>query len=734
MTIHQDVRRRDAVEVVIEDLIARMTWEQKLGQLQIAFRPKLEDAKDLVRAGIGAVFWPRNAEATNELQRVAREETPHGIPLLVGLDVVHGHRTIFPTPLAQASSFDPEVAATDARVSAQEARSGGVNWTFSPMVDVSRDPRWGRVVEGFGEDTHVNSVFGAAKVRAYQGDSLADPGSILSCVKHFVAYSQPEGGRDYNTVDLSIQRLRNVYLEPFRAAVAAGAATVMASFNTVAGRPVHANSGLLTDLLKDEWGFAGAIVGDAEGVVNLIDHGVATDLEDALRQSVGAGLDVEMGGNMFDGSGAARLSPNDVDEARVEDAVRRVLRLKHALGLFDEPFVDPAREVTEPAAESRGLAREAAEKSLVLLKNDGTLPLGRKRQKVLLVGPYAESADHLGTWVQSFAAPSGSLADALRHECPDWDLTVLQGSHFYEPDEALLAEARAAAASHDVVIVAVGEPSGITGEASSRSDLRLPGWQETLIREVAGTGTPFTVVMFNGRPLVTAGWIDEAPSVLEAWHLGLEGPAAVARVLTGAVNPGGRLPMSFPRSSGQVPVHYDHENTGRPARRAARLGEGVQDIGLFGPGNTDDRYTSKYLDLELGPQFPFGHGLSYTSFAYGGLQLSTERLPLGALRDVATLGLTINVANVGDRDGDEVTFVFVRDRVASLAQPVRRLRAFTRTLLSSGEARELHFELGWEDLGFWDNAGEYVVEPGEFEIYAGGGLDSPLGAVFTVEG
>jgi beta-glucosidase len=716
--------RSETAEAFIEELLAAMTWEQKLAQLQIAFRPRLEDAKDLARGGIGAVFWPRSAEATNELQRTAREETPHGVPLLVGLDVVHGQRTTFPVPLAQAASFDPAVAETDARISAKEAASGGVNWTFSPMVDVSRDPRWGRVVEGFGEDTYVNSVFGAAKIRGYQGESLANEDSILACAKHFVAYGQAEGGRDYNTVDVSVQRLRNVYLEPFRAAVEAGAATVMAAFNTVSGRPAHANAQLLTDLLKEEWGFGGVVVGDADGVVNLVDHGVAADLSDALRQSYAAGLDVEMGGNAVSVDGVALLSPGDVSSERVDDAVRRVLRLKHSLGLFDGPYRNAAREVTAPTEETRRAAREAAEKSLVLLKNDGNvLPVGKSPRRVLLVGPYAESTDHLGAWVQSFAEPAGTLADAIREECPDWSLTVKEGSGFFSKDPALVADAVAAAQLHDVVFVAVGEPSSLTGEASSRSDLRLPGGQEELIRAIAGTGKPFAVVMFNGRPLVTGAWIDSAPAVLEAWHLGLEGPAAVARALSGQVNPGGRLPMTFPRSSSQVPIHYDHENTGRPATVPARLDEDVVDVALMGPGNTDDRYTSKYRDLPLGPQFSFGHGLSYTTFGYGQLRFKDEELALDELREGRKFRLEIPLSNTGDRSGDEVTLVFIRDRVASLAQPVRRLRAFARTSVAAGQTELLTFELGWKDLGFWDNEGRYVVEPGEFEVHIGGGLE-----------
>ncbi|WP_223941678.1 glycoside hydrolase family 3 N-terminal domain-containing protein [Arthrobacter sp. StoSoilB22] len=708
---------------LLESLMESMTWEQKLAQLQIAFRPRLEDAAELVRGGIGAIFWPRSAAATNELQRIAREETPHGIPLLVGLDVIHGQRTTFPVPLAQAASFDPATAELDARITAQEAASGGVNWTFSPMIDVSRDPRWGRVVEGFGEDTYVNSVFGAAKVRGYQGESLGDPGSLLACAKHFVAYGQAEGGRDYNTVDVSGQRLRNVYLEPFRTAVDAGVATVMAAFNTVSGRPAHANHHLLTSILKEEFGFQGVVVGDADGVVNLLDHGIADDLDDALGQSFAAGLDVEMGGNVTTADGGARLGPDDVPLARVDDAVRRVLRLKLALGLFSDPFKAPEQEVTAPSPESRIAALATAEKGLVLLKNQSVLPLGPSRQRVLLVGPYANSTDHLGAWVQSFAEPAGSLAEAIRQECPEWQLTVRDATGFFGGDPGSIVQAVADAADFDAIVVAVGEPSALSGEANSRSDLRLPGAQEELILAVAATGTPSAVVMFNGRPLVTAAWIDAVPAFLEAWHSGLEGPRAVARALSGAVNPGGRLPMTFPRSSSQVPIYYDHENTGRPATVSGTIDGGAHDVGLMGPGNTDDHYTSKYRDLELGPQFPFGHGLSYTTFQYGAPSVTPASISVEDLRAGGSVQVSVSVTNTGAVAGDEVTMVFIRDLVASLSQPVRRLRSFTRSTLGPGQSATLTFELGWKDLGFWDNQDHYAVEAGSFEVHVGGGLD-----------
>ncbi len=678
----------------------------------------------LVKSGIGAVFWPRDAAKSNELQRVATEETPHGIPLLVGLDVIHGHYTIFPTPIAQGSSFDPSVARTDAQISAGEARSGGVNWTFSPMVDVSRDPRWGRVVEGFGEDPYLNAQMGVAKVRGYQGSALHESTSLLACAKHFVAYGQAEGGRDYNTVDLSEQRLRNLYFEPFKSMVDEGVATVMASFNTVSGRPAHANHYLLTDILKSEWGHIGFVVGDAEGIPNLIAHGVASDLQDALKQAFRAGLDMDMGGYVVDVNGSMAVAESDIDGDRVNDAVRRILRLKFALGLFDNPYVQVGDAATEPTALTRRAAHDAAVRSIVLLKNDGTLPLSRTLSKVLLVGPYADSTDHLGAWTQSFAAPAASLAQVLKERLQHSQLTVMEGAVFQGSNSSLQTQACDAAYEHDCVIVAVGEPSKLTGEASSRSDLRLPGDQEALILAIAQTGVPFVVVMSNGRPLVISDWADHAPALLEVWHLGTEAAPAIVDVLFGEANPGGKLPMTFPRSVGQVPIYYNHESTGRPARFSANVISDAPDVGLHGPDNTNDYFTSKYLDLELGPLFSFGHGLSYTHFSVGVptsnvLCLTRDQLQRGMQFEIA-----IELKNTGKREGDEVLQLYVRDKVASLAQPMRRLRGFQRVPLKVGQTSVVTFTVGWQDLGFWSDSrpSRYQVEPGEFEVHVGSSL------------
>lgn len=708
----------------VRALLDELTLAEKLGQLQIVFRPRAEDAAQLVRDGVGSVFWPRSAAATNALQRVAVEETRLGIPLLVGLDVIHGQRTIAPVPLAQGASFDRRMVQRLARLAATEARSGGANWTFSPMLDVSRDPRWGRAVEGFGEDVHLTAELGRAMVRGYQGDSLATSDAIAATAKHYVAYGQPEGGRDYDAADVSEHRLRNVHLEPFRAVVEEGAASVMASFNTVAGRPMHANRRLLTGVLKEEWGFGGVVVGDADGVRNLIPHGVAEDLAHAVRLAYAAGLDVEMGGAPAD-LDPSELAPGRLDPARVDDAVARVLALKEALGLFDDPYVSEADERTEPTAEARRIVREAASRSCVLLKNDGTLPL-REPRRVLLTGPYADSTDHLGAWTQSFAAPARSIADELRERRPDADVRVVPGVGFLDDDATGIAEAAAAARDVDVVLVLVGEPSSLSGEAASRSDLRLPGRQADLIRAIAETGTPFAVVLENGRPLVVADWIDSAPSVLEAWHGGTEASAAIVDVLLGDADPAGRLPMSFPRSAGQVPIYYAHERTGRPATTGGTLTDTAVDVGLHGPDNVHEKYTSKYLDLELGPQFAFGHGSGYASFTHGLPRLSRDGIALGDLDRGLRVTVEADVANTSDRRGDEVALVFLEDVVASVAPPVRRLVAFERRTLDPGDTATFSFELGERDLGLWatDAAdARFVVEPGLFRLHVGPTLE-----------
>ncbi|WP_158866976.1 glycoside hydrolase family 3 N-terminal domain-containing protein [Leifsonia sp. AG29] len=707
------------MSVDIDALLERMTWEQKLLQLQIVWRPDEAEREALIRRGIGSTFWPPSAAETNAAQRIAVEETELGIPLLVGLDVIHGQFTIFPTPLAQAASFDPEVAALDARVSATEARSAGVTWTFSPMVDVTRDPRWGRVVEGFGEDVHLSAAFTAAKVAGYQTADLSAGDALAACLKHFVAYGAAEAGRDYNTTDVSGRRLRETYLETFRVGVEAAAATVMASFNSLNGHPMHANRALLTGVLKEEWGFDGVVVGDADGVAQLVNHGVAADERAAVVAAIEAGIDIVMGGSLLvDAHGAAFVTPDELSAARVDDAVRRVLRLKERLGLFDRPYVDAAEALTEATAEHRALSRSAAERCTVLLTNGGALPLP-STGRILLAGPYARSDDHLGTWVQHFASPvTETLADALAAELPGVDWEVVEGCGFFDATDASLAEAVERAAEADLVVVAAGEPSRISGEASSRADISLPEAQRRLIHALADAGARIVVVLATGRPLVVENWIERVDAVLCVWHLGSEAPAAIAATLSGRVNPGGRVPMTFPRAVGQVPIHHDHERTGRPPRTGgALLPETI--AGFTGPNNTDDYYTSKFLDLPLGPRFTFGHGLSYTSFALDGFALSRSVIDARALADGIEAAVT--VTNTGDRAGDDVVMLFVTDEVASVTQPVRRLRGFTRVTLAPGESTRVAFGIDGDDLSFWTDGDRRVLEPGEFTLTVGDG-------------
>ncbi|SFF40856.1 beta-glucosidase [Actinacidiphila alni] len=692
----------------IDALLARMTVEEKLGQLQqLAWNGDTGPgggqnhlAEAAARKGVlGSVLNLHGAAHTNALQRIAVEESRLGVPLLFGFDVVHGFWTTFPIPLAQAAAFDPSVAVRDAEVSAAEARSNGVHWTFSPMMDVTHEPRWGRIAESGGEDPYLTAVLAAAKVRGYQGEDLADPRRVAACAKHFAGYGAVEGGRDYNTVDLSEQRLRNLHLPPFRAAVDAGAASVMAAFTTVGGVPAHAHPHLLTDVLKGEWGFDGVVVSDWGGVRELTVHGLAEDAADAARIAFGAGLDMEMASTHLADHGRELLDRGDLGAARLDDAVRRVLRLKFRLGLFERPYADEAAALGGPTPESRAAARWAAARCTVLLKNDGpVLPLAATVRSLAVLGPFADSADLHGTWSGPGEArfPAVTVLDAVRAAAPDAEVRHAAGG----------AEAVAAARAADAVVLVVGEPTAVSGEASSRADIGLPPGQEELIHAVAATGTPFAVVLVTGRPLTVEGWIDAAPAVLAAWHPGIEAGHAIADVLFGSVNPGGKLPVTLPRSVGQLPLYYNHENTGRPAD----------------PDRPDAPFVSSYLDTAHGPRFPFGHGLSYTEFEIGEPRLAAGTASVAELRAGAHVEVTVAVRNTGPRTGDEVVQLYVHDRAASIVQPVRRLRGFRRVTLAPGESAEVRFRLGADDLGFWthDPAGRHTVEPGAIDVYAGG--------------
>ncbi|WP_316745348.1 glycoside hydrolase family 3 N-terminal domain-containing protein [Streptomyces sp. MK7] len=692
----------------VKALLGRMTVEEKLGQLQQLTWTgdtgpgggQTEEVERAARAGLlGSVLNLYGAAHTNILQRMAVEESRLGIPLLFGFDVIHGFWTTFPIPLAQASSFDPAVVARDAEVSAKESRSNGVRWTFSPMMDVSHEPRWGRIAESCGEDPYLNAVLAAAKVRGYQGDDLTAEDNVAACAKHFVAYGGAEGGRDYNTVDVSEQRLRNLYLPPFRAAVDAGVATVMAAFNTVSGVPAHGNPHTMTGILKGEWGFDGVIVSDYTGVEELIAHGYAEDGADAARLALAAGLDMEMVSTNVADHGRQLLADGKVTEDRLDDAVARILRLKFALGLFDNPYTDESAVIDAPTPQARAAARQAAARSMVLMKNDsGVLPLDAGSGSITVVGPFADHTDLHGAWAGPGCRrfPSVSVLDAVRAAAPGATITHAGAD---------VAQAVAAAESADVTVVVIGEEPELSGEAAVRSDISLPDGQEELIAAVAATGKPFAVVLLNGRPLTIGNWVDSVPALLEAWHPGIEAGNAIADVLFGSVNPGGRLPVTFPRAIGQIPLYYNRENTGRP----------------YDPAHDDEKYVSKYLDLADGPQFVFGHGLSYTTFATGEPQLDRQSVTVDELQRGACVEVRVSVTNTGERTGDEVVQLYVHDPVASIAQPVRRLRGFHRITLEPGQTTQVCFTLGAEDLGFWtnDQAGHFTVEPGRIDLYAG---------------
>ncbi|NUP35442.1 MAG: beta-glucosidase BglX [Streptomyces sp.] len=701
----------------IEELLGQMTVDEKLGQLQqLAWEwetgpggADTEGAEAAARKGLlGSVLNVVGAEASNALQRIAVEESRLGIPLVFGLDVIHGYHTTFPIPLAQAAAFDPAVTEKDAEVSAREARSNGTHWTFSPMMDVTREPRWGRIAESIGEDPYLTAGYAAAKVRGYQGADLSAPDRIAACAKHFVAYGGAEGGRDYNTVDVSEQRLRNLYLPPFRAAVDAGAATVMAAFNTISGIPAHANPHTLTDILKEAWGFDGVVVSDWTGVQELIAHGNAANEAEAARRSLTAGVDMEMVSTTFVDHGRDLLASGALSQKRLDDAVARVLRLKLRLGLFENPYVEESAALTAPTPEARAAAREVAGRCMVLLKNDNhVLPLDAPALRSLaVVGPFADSGDLLGTWTLPGAPAAVPVLAGLRAALPDTDIRHAAG---VSPDGIDtgngIPEAVAAAEAADAVVLVVGEPPAISGEAAVRSELGLPGAQEQLIGAVAAAGKPCVVVLVGGRPLTIGGWADKVSAIVMAWHPGIEAGPAVADVLTGAVVPGGKLPVTFPRAVGQLPLYYNHERTGRP----------------YDPAAPDVKYVSKYLDLADGPEFAFGHGLSYTTFSLGDPVLSRERIGAEELRAGATVEVAVVVRNSGDREGDEVVQLYVQDPAASIAQPVRRLRGFRRIQLAAGEEREVRFTLGADDVGFWTNdpAGVFTVEPGEIHIHTG---------------
>ncbi|MDE5962883.1 MAG: beta-glucosidase BglX [Alistipes sp.] len=720
----QGCTEKDETDRRIDELIAKMTLREKIGQMnQASGGSKLVDA---AAAGeIGSVLNCLNPEETNALQQAAVERSRLGIPLIVGCDVIHGFRTIFPIPLGLAATFDPTLVEATARAASVEATAAGVKWTFSPMLDIARDPRWGWVAEGSGEDPYLDACMGAALVKGYQGEDPADPTSMAACVKHFVGYGAAEGGRDYNTTMISERSLRNTYLPPFKACIDAGAMSLMTSFNEIDGIPSTGNAFLLRDVLRKEWGFDGMVVTDWNSSGEMVAHGFANDLKQATEQSVNAGVDMDMMSFGFIKHLETLVEEGKVKESTIDEAVRNILRLKFRLGLFENPYVDASK--TREAAyklEHLELARRSAAESAILLKNDNdVLPLDDVHT-ILVTGPMADAPhDQLGTW-------------ALGGE-PEHTVTPLAAlrKHYnviYEPglaysrdrNKSNFAKVRAAAARAEAVVVFVGEEAILSGEAHSLSILNLQGAQSELIAEARKSGKPVVTVVIAGRPLTIERDLASCDAMLHAFHPGTMGGEALADIIAGKTVPSGKTPMTFLRDAGQAPFYYNHPNTGRPCRGTEVL---LEDIPLRA-GQTSLGCTSYYLDTGYGPLFPFGYGLSYTTFEYSNISL--DRTTLG--KD-DTLVVEFDLKNTGKRDGAEIAQLYIRDMVGSVVRPVKELKRFERVALAAGETKHLRFELPVAELAFWNRDMKHEVEPGEFRLWVAGNSASGEAVPFVVE-
>jgi beta-glucosidase len=721
------------IEERVARLLARMTLEEKLQQIQLL--PDFMVTEDDVRAGLGAVLSETRPERIRELQRIAVEETRLGIPLLFAFDTIHGFRTIFPIPLGTGASFDPQMAFDDALYGARESAAVGLKQTYAPMVDVSHEPRWGRISEAAGEDPYLNSVMGAARVKGTQGRDYSARDKLVASPKHFAAYGEPEAGRDYNTTDMSIQRLWNFYLPPFKAAIDAGADTAMCSFNALNGSPGCGNSYLMNDILKGQWDFDGFVESDWTAVAELracppvnpdqgeCGHGVAEDGPGAAALALNSGVDMEMTSTLIRDFGEQLLTEGRISMGRINDAVRRILRIKFRAGLFENPYsqytpAESQEQMLLPDAVEA--ARNAASRSMVLLQNEGGVLPFDPAKKTAVIGPLARNQhDMLGPWwgrgddndvVTVFdgineQSPGATYAEGCKlsnAEVPNW---TGDGCG----PEADFSEAVAVAQAADQVVLALGETREMSGEANSRSTIDLPGRQEELIRAIKATGKPVAVVLFSGRPLGLEDIVADAPAILQAWFPGVQAGPAVADVVSGKVNPGGKLPVSFPYRVGQAPIYYNREPTGRPC-------------------NKQVKWNSQHRDIpSCDPLFVFGYGLSYTSFSVSDLSLNRS-----TVSSTGTVRASVTVTNTGSREGDEVVQLYIHDPVASISQPVRRLRGFERVTLGPEESQRVTFRLDKSDFGFYDNRGRFVVEPGRIDVYVGNSSKADLTQSFTV--
>jgi beta-glucosidase len=738
-----------ALNARVEKLLARMSLDEKIGQLTqytggIMTGPDGNwlDYDDLIRRGqIGSLFNVVGAALTNHYQHLAMEQSPLHIPLLFGYDVIHGEHTIFPVPLALASSFDPDLVRQVAHLAAGEASDDGIRWVFSPMVDIARDARWGRITEGAGEDTFLGSIMAQAYVEGYQGDDLSQPGAVAACVKHFAAYGAANAGREYNTVDMSELTLRQAYLPPYHAGIAEGAATVMSAFNPLNGVPATANPFTLTEILRHEWKFDGLVVSDYDAVRELINHGVAGNGAVAARKALLAGVDMDMESDLYRTCLPDQIQSGEIPQAALDEAVRRVLRVKFALGLFDHPFTTENSRTPVITPEKRALARKAAEETLILLKNNvavpdttPVLPLAKNPPSIALIGPLADSAiDMLGSWpAMGQAGDVVTLRAALQDRFKDSKTKVLyaRGTAVLSDSDAGFAQAVAAAQQASVVILALGESAAtMTGESSSRTRLDLPGNQEQLLETIIALGKPTVLVLFDGRPLAIRWAADHVPAILEAWYPGIEAGPAVADVLFGDVNPSAKLTVSFPRAVGQEPLYYNQLPTGRPADQ----------IDLTHPPAGADKYYSRYIDETNAPLFPFGFGLSYTQFAYSGLKVEPSAISLaafsakgGLFAPTPAVRVNVNVKNTGPVSGVEIVQLYLRNTGGSMEEPVRELKGFQRVQLDPGRSKQITFSVGFSELSHYDFEMKRIIEPSEYHVWVGGSSGAPLDAQFEV--
>lgn len=728
----------------IDDLMGKMTLQEKLGQLNLPASDDIVtgEAKNsnigerVAKGDVGGVFNIKGAAKIRDLQRVAVEESRLGIPLIFGMDVIHGYQTVFPIPLALSCSWDMDAIEKSARIAAKEASASGIAWTFSPMVDISRDPRWGRMSEGSGEDPYLGSEIAKAMVKGYQGDLTADD-EIMACVKHFALYGAPEAGRDYNTVDMSRGRMFNEYFAPYKAAVEAGAGSVMTSFNTVDGIPATGNHWLLTELLRDKWGFDGFVVTDYTAIAEMIDHGMG-DLQDVSALALKAGTDMDMVADGFLGTLGKSLAEGKVSQDDIDRAVRRILEAKYRLGLFDNPYkyADPKREATELyTPENRAEARRIAAETFVLLKNEGNILPLKKQGKIAVVGPLGNTRANMpGTWsvaadfdrykslYEGIKDAVGNKAEVVYAKGSNLESdpvleanATMFGREMRDPrsEEELLAEALSTVADADVIVAAMGESSEYSGESSSRTELELPATQRRLMEALLATGKPVVMLNFSGRPTVMSWEAENVPAILNVWFGGSEAADAIADVVFGDVNPSGRLSATMPRSVGQVPIYYNHLNTGRPLAADAK--------GFV-------KFRSNYLDVPNTPLYPFGYGLGYTTFDYSPVRLSAD-----TLTGDGSLTATVTVKNTGSREGTETVQMYIRDLVGSVSRPVKELKGFERITLAPGESRDVTFTVTPEMLKFYNFNLDFVNEPGDFDLMVGPNSAEVSTARFTLK-